>query len=162
MRSGLLATFAGEDQLIAALQRLRAANAGDVETYTPKPVETGPSIVPALVLAAGVLGTIASFGLQTYADTLAYPLDVGGRPNLSWPAFVPIAFENGVLVAVVAAFLGFLFVTRLPRLYEPIDDCDAVRRATRDAWCIAIRTDNPDLARSILRDLAPAQIEELP
>lgn len=160
--AGLLLAFASEPELRAALARLRAASLGEVQTYTPKPLEAGPSIVPSLVLIGGVLGAVASFCLQSYATTIAYPLNIGGRPNLSWPSFIPIAFENGVLVAVLAGFVGYLAVNRLPRLYDPVDECAALRRAMRDHWCVAIHTEHPDRVHALLRDTPPLTIESLP
>jgi len=162
MSAGVLATFATERELVAALPPLRAAALGTIETYTPKPIETGTSILPMLILLAGVLGATASFLLQSYGDTVAYPLDIGGRPNFSWPAFIPIAFENGILAAVLVGFFGFLAVNRMPRLYEPVDECPSIRRAARDMWCVAIQTDQPERARAMLRDLSPIHLEELP
>jgi hypothetical protein len=162
MSAGVLAAFATEEQLVAALAPLRSAGLGTIETYTPKPIETGPSVLPTLILLAGVLGAITSFLLQSYGDTLAYPLDIGGRPNLSWPAFIPIAFENGVLAAMLVGFFGYFAVNRMPRLYEPIDECPSIRRATRDLWCVAIHTDQPERARAMLRELSAMQLEELP
>ena len=160
--AGLLVAFASEHELRVALARLRAASLGEIETYTPKPLEAGTSIVPSLVLAGGVLGAIASFCLQSYATTVAYPLNVGGRPDLSWPSFIPIAFENGVLVAVLAGFIGYLAVNRLPRLYDPIDECAAMRRAMRDHWCLAIRTEHPERVCAVLGDASPLAVEALP
>ena len=162
MSAGVLATFATERDLVAALSPLRAAGLGTIETYTPKPIENGTSVLPMLILLAGVLGATASFLLQSYGDTVAYPLDIGGRPNFSWPAFIPIAFENGILAAVLVGFFGFLAVNRMPRLYEPVDECPSIRRATRDMWCVAIETDRPERARAMLRDLSPIHLEELP
>jgi len=162
MSAGVLAVFATEEELVAALAPLRSADLGTIETYTPRPIETGTSILPMLILLGGVLGAIASFLLQSYGDTLGYPLDIGGRPDISWPAFIPIAFENGVLVAVLAGFFSYFVVNRMPRLYEPIDECPSIRRATRDAWCVAIHTDRPERAHAILRGLSPIQVEELP
>jgi hypothetical protein len=162
MSAGVLATFATERELVAALPPLRAAALGTIETYTPKPIETGTSVLPMLILLAGVLGATASFLLQSYGDTVAYPLDIGGRPNFSWPAFIPIAFENGILAAVLVGFFGFLAVNRMPRLYEPVDECPSIRPATRDMWCVAIQTDHPERARAMLRDLSPIHLEELP
>jgi hypothetical protein len=160
--AGLLLAFASESELLAALARLRAASLGEIETYTPKPLEAGLSIVPSLVLIGGVLGAVASFCLQSYATTIAYPLNVGGRPDLSWPSFIPIAFENGVLVAVLAGFVGYLAVNRMPRLYDPVDECAALRRAMRDHWCLAICTTQTERVRALLHDAPPLAIEALP
>lgn len=162
MSAGLIATFATEQELVAALGDLRSAGLGTMETYTPRPLESEGSVLPVLILTAAIVGTIASFLLQSYADTSAYPLDIGGRPDLSWPAFVPIAFENGVLAAVVAGIFGFLAVNRMPQLYEPIDECMAMRRATYDRWCVSIHTDQPERAREVLRRHSPTQVEKLP
>jgi hypothetical protein len=159
--SGVLAAFDTEHALRAALVPLRAAGFDEIETYTPRALEEGPSILPSLVLLGGVLGGIASFALQSYADVFAYPLDIGGRPELSWPAFIPIAFENGILVAIATGFFGYFIVNRMPRLYEPIDESPLMRRATRDLWCVAIRTSDPK-ARDMLRSLSPLRIEDLP
>jgi hypothetical protein len=161
----LLASFETEQGLTAALPRLRAAGLGSVETYTPKRLTDDPgqqpSILPLVVLIAGLLGFAASFFMQSYANMVSYPVDIGGRPTFSWPAFVPIAFENGILAAVIAGFLGFLAVNRLPRLWEPVDEAMLIRRASRDLWCVAIRTEAPERAHDLLRSLSADQIEEV-
>jgi hypothetical protein len=162
MSAGLFVAFATEHELKSALPALREARLGTVETYTPAPIESGSSVLPLLVLIAGVAGAVAGFWLQSYANMAAYPLNIGGRPHFSWPAFVPIAFENGVLAAVLTGFVGYFVVNRLPRLYEPVDECDSMRRAMRDLWCVAIRTDDPRRVRELLRAHMPTHIEELP
>ena len=160
--SGVLAGFADADALRAALARLRAAGLGALETYTPQPLEEGPSWIPLAVFVAGVLGMAASLFLQTYANVWAYPLDIGGRPPFSWPSFIPIALENGILAAMGTGFFGYLIANRLPRLYEPIDECLTMRRAMCDMWCIAVRTNDTELAWRILHDCAADRIESLP
>ena len=104
----------------------------------------------------------ASFALQVYANVWAYPLDIGGRPRFSWPAFVPTALENGILAAVAAGFFGYLILNRLPRLYEPIDEAIAIRRASRDLWCVAVSTDRTEEARQVLQACGADSIEVLP
>ncbi len=104
---------------------------------------------------------VASFALQVYANVSAYPLDIGGRPPFSWPAFVPIALENGILAAVAAGFFGYLILNRLPRLYEPIDEAVAIRRASRDFWCVAVRTDRTEDVQHILQACGADSIEVL-
>jgi len=160
--SGVLAAFRDPEQLRTALQRLRAADLGTIETYTPQPLEEGSSPIPLAILLAGVLGMAASFLLQTYANVWAYPLDIGGRPPFSWPSFIPIAFENGILAAVATGVFGYLLANRLPRLYEPIDEAAAMRLAMRDRWCVAVQTEHAEAARWILQDCEADSIEALP
>jgi hypothetical protein len=157
----VVASFASEAGLVDALPRLRAL--GAVETYTPTALEDDqPSILPLVVLVAGLVGAAGGFGMEVYANVIAYPVDIGGRPGFSWPAFVPIAFEIGVLSAVLAGFIGFLVANGLPLLYDPVDEASLMRGATRDRWCVAIRTEAPDRAHALLRDLAADAVEELP
>jgi hypothetical protein len=160
--SRVVAGFQDRDGLQSALRRLRDADLSMLETYTPGPLDEGPSVLPLAIFFAGVLTTIASFGLQTYANVSAYSLDIGGRPAFSWPSFIPIALENGILAAVCVGFFGYFAINRMPRLYEPIDESDVIRRASRDLWCVEVRTDRTDVARSILQNCGAERIELLP
>jgi hypothetical protein len=160
--TGVLAAFDSKHALQSALAPLRDAGFGDLETYTPQPMEDGQSILPSMVLLFGILGAVASFALLTYGDVWAYKLDIGGRPPFSWPSFIPIAFENGILAAVLAGVFGYFVINRLPRLYDPIDHSPSLRRAMRDLYCVAVRTTETDRARAVLTPFAPVQIEELP
>jgi hypothetical protein len=157
----VVASFASKAGLVEALPRLRGL--GVVETYTPQALDDDQrSILPLIVLVAGLAGAACGFGMQVYANVIGYPVDIGGRPAFSWPAFVPIAFEIGVLAAVLAGFIAFLAVNRLPRLYDPVDEATLMHGATRDRWCVAIRTEWPDRTHALLRDLAADAVEELP
>jgi hypothetical protein len=160
---GLLAGFDSETALREALGQF--AGWSSVETYSPMPLESerGRSALPLAMLIAGVTGFAAFFFLMTYADVRAYPLNIGGRPNFAWPTFIPIAFELGVLCAMLTGFFGFFFQCRLPHLYDPVDDCDTLKKASRDGWFLAIRTDAPDRlveARKLLAALGPRSLEE--
>lgn len=157
----LVASFVSQAALVDALPRLRTL--GVVETYTPQALEDdNPSILPLVVLVAGLLGAGGGFGMQVYANVIGYPVDIGGRAGFSWPAFVPIAFEIGVLSAVLAGFIGFLVVSRLPQLYDPVDEASLLRGAMRDRWCVSIRTASLDHVHAMLRDLPADTVEELP
>jgi len=163
--TGILAGFDSQSALRQAMDRLAAAHIEDVETYTPMPLDedSAGSPLPLAMFVAGILGFIGFFLLMTYADVHAFPLNVGGRPRFAWPAFVPIAFELGVLCAMGTGFFGFFLLCRMPQLYDPIDECDSFRRASRDGWFVAVRSVDPKRlaqARAVLDPLAPASIEE--
>lgn len=165
--SALLADFAEQMALESAVKALAEHRFARVETYTPMPREkqSAGSTLPLCMFVAGMLGFIGFFLLMTYGDVTAYPLDIGGRPKFSWPAFVPIAFELGVLCAMATGFFGFFIVCRMPQLYRPEDQCAAMRGATRDQWLVMVDCQDAQelaAARVLLARLAPVSIEEVP
>lgn len=147
----LAGRFADEDALAAAAASLRAAGIEPLEIITPHPVEQlerGVSPVPVIVLLAGLGAFVASMALQIYAAARAYPIDTGGRPYNSWLAFIPTAFENGVLLAVAAGFLSFLILSWRE---------SAVMEAPGDGYWLAVRPDS----RAALEATRPVSIAEL-
>jgi hypothetical protein len=167
----LLAGFDSERALRLALERLKAAGLSDLETYTPRPLNdeepggarTASSPLPLLMFIAGMVGFVGFFLLMTYANTRAYPIDIGGRPNFAWPTFVPIAFELGALCAMVTGFVGYFVICRMPHLYDPVDDCQQFPEASRDGWFVAVRASESEpigKARDLLKPLEPVSLEE--
>ena len=157
----VVASFTSEAELRHALPSLR--DLGPVETYTPQALEDQQQspILPMIVLIFGIIGVSAGFGMQVYANSIGYPVDIGGRPEFSWPAFVPIAFEIGVLTAILAGFIGYFVINQLPHLYDPVDEAMLMRNATRDRWCVSVRTETPDRALHLLRSLSAEAAEEV-
>lgn len=161
----ILAEFESQAALHAALARLETAGISGIETYTPMPPDEEPprSPLPWCMFVAGILGFAGFFALMAYANVHAYPINYGGRPNFAWPTFVPIAFELGVLSAMVTGFVGYFVVCRMPRLYAPVDECRAFGRASRDGWFVSIGAEEEDqlrIARQVLVSLEPSSIEE--
>lgn len=165
--SGLVAGFGTEQAMEEAYERLCAAGL-ETETYTPRcPEKVGAvSWIPLAMLIAGLTGATGFFALQAYALGLNYPFDTGGRPLLSWPAYIPFTFEGGVLLAMTTGFVCFLGANRLTyRLYDPIDEVEGFREASRDTYFVAIRTEDHDKigrARELLNPLNPVVLETLP
>jgi hypothetical protein len=143
---GLVAGFGTEAGMERAFATLSAAGLRP-ETYSPLP----PAAVPArsriswvMLGAAVVLGGCGFFALQSYAFVFNYRLDIGGRPYLSWPDYLPLTFFGAVLMAMIAGFASFLIACRLPHLYDEIDEVDGIREATRDTWFVAVRTEEQE------------------
>jgi hypothetical protein len=166
--TGIVAAFATEAALEHALTQLREAGCAEIETYTPKALaedkEGTGSPMPLAIFLAGIIGAAAMFALETYSDVVNWPVNVGGRPAFSWPAFVPIAFEVGVLFAMTTGVVGYLVINGLPRLWEPVDECAAMRQAMRTDFVVAVNNEDSreiERARRILRALDPLSIEDI-
>jgi hypothetical protein len=138
--SGLLAEFAREEAWREAVRRVRAAGAERFEAFSPYPVEgidelvlPRPSPMPAIMLTAGAAGAAGGFYLQVWAAR-DYPLQVGSRPLFSWPAFIPVTFELGVLTAVLVGIVAFLWRAGLPRYDHPAFASPRFARASTDRF----------------------------
>ncbi len=157
-----LAEFRTEPDLLRAIDRLSPL--GRIEVFTPRPIEalaSGGSGINFIIAIAGLGGALAMMALMIYATTLSYPLDIGGRPLNSWPAYVPIAFEIGVLCAVAAGIFGFLIVNRMPALYAPFDESSIFRSSSSTGLVLMLDTQAGEAA-DLLRDLDPLRHEALP
>lgn len=161
----VLAGFESESALRRAVDRLTAERIGDIETYTPVALDEHPrgSPLPLIMFLAGMLGFVGFFLLMAYADVWSFPLNIGGRPTLAWPAFVPIAFELGILCAMGAGFLGYFVMCRMPKLYDPVDECRGFVSASRDGWFVAVRCADAQSvaqAHAVLNLVRPKSLEE--
>lgn len=123
-----LAEFRDPEALVAACKALREEGYVRLDALTPFAVPELDEVLalpksrtPMLVLGAGISGGIAALLLQWWCNARDYPLNVGGRPMLSIPAWVPITFELTVLAAATTAFFAMLLGGKLPRLFDPLD-----------------------------------------
>jgi Protein of unknown function (DUF3341) len=170
---GLMAEFHAPADLVRAAGAVHAAGYRKVDAYTPYPMEEvlealhlHHSHVPKLVLAGGLLGLAAGWGLQYWTSVVAYPLNIGGRPYNSWPAFVVPTFETTVLFASLAAVLGMLALNGFPRPHHPVFDVPGFSAASRDRFFLCIEADDPKFDRAATREflqgLGAAAVEEVP
>src|SRR5215472_8563529 len=169
----LMAEFKTAEEILQATRRASQEGYRDMDAYTPYPVEglaaelgLPRTRVPFVVLAAGLVGAGSGFFMQWYAAAIDYPINVGGRPLNSWPAFIQVTFEVMVLVASIAALFGMLFLNGLPRPHHPVFNVPRFDRASQDRFflCIEARDANydADATRRFLEESHPVSIVEVP
>lgn len=164
-----MAEFSSAHELTAAVHVFSRKGYTLLETYSPVPLADGiprsRSRLPVVVFIAGVLGGLASYAIQWYANVYTYPLDIGGRPAHAIPAFIIPTFEGAVLCASLAAFVGFFVIARLPQPWHPVFEIEGFERATVDRYWLAIDASDqrgaPDLTIGELRALSPLRVVRL-
>lgn len=151
---GLMAEFINPEDVIRAAERVYREGYREVDAFTPFPVEGLPeaigehsNILPLLILGGGIAGAVAGFAMQYYATVISFPLNVGGRPLNSWPAYIPITFELAILTAAFAAILGMFYLNGLPQPYHPVFNVPDFDMASRDRFFIVIEAKDPKFDR---------------
>lgn len=147
---GLMAEFDNPTDLVAAAREAYEAGYRKINGYSPFPIEALQEAIgfhktgmPLIVLIGGIVGAVLGYGMQYYLAAVDYPLNVGGRPNHSWPSFIPITFEMTVLCAALAAIFGMLALNGLPQPYHPVFNAPDFELASRDRFFLAIEAKDP-------------------
>jgi hypothetical protein len=168
----IVAEFDRPEVLVEAVRQARGKGFDRIEAFSPFPVEglgellhLSTAVVPIATLAGGFAGAAIGFGMQVWIN-FDFPLNVGGRPLIAWPAFLLITFELMVLGAVVCGILAMLIANRLPRLHHPLFELPDFHFATDDRFFLAILAGGEGFdagrARRFLRGLQPVRVSDAP
>ena len=169
---GILAEFATPADLYHACERVRDAGFTRWDAHTPFPVHgiegamgLRRSPLPWIVLGMALLGASLGFILQWWVHARGYPLVISGKPYFSWPAYIPITFEVGVLFGALGALFGMLGLNRLPMHYHPLFQSKVFERASDDTFFISIESWDPrfepSATRKLLESLGARSVELL-
>lgn len=169
---GVIASFADAGRLTEAARAMRARGYERMDAYSPYPVDGLAEILamprtrlPWIVLAGAVVGGVFAYGLILYSVEIDYPLDVGGRPLHSWPAFTVIAFEAAILGAAVAGFVGMIVANGLPRYHHPVFNAGIFSFAKGGNFYLLIEATDPnfgkDATKAQLRRLGATSVAEV-
>ena len=170
---GVLAQFATPEQLMHACARVRDKGFSAWDAHTPFPIHGLQSAmglrrswVSAFVLVMGLSGAALGMLMQWWVAEKAYPLVISGKPFFSWPAFIPITFECGVLGGASGAILGMLIMCRLPRHHHALFNSERFTQVTDDAFFISIEAQDPryDAAETprFLEEIGASHVEAVP
>lgn len=169
---GLLAEYETPGELYHACEKVRDAGYGAWDAHTPFPVHglekamgLRPSIVPWIVLVMGFSGAGLGFLLQYWSSAIEYPMIISAKPFNSYPAFVPVTFELGILLGSFGAVFGMFGLNRLPTLYHSLFNSKRFTRVTDDRFFISVEARDPKYdpvkTRELLEATGALNVEEV-
>ena len=158
---GVMAEYDNAQALVDAAKKTMAQGFTRVEAYSPVPIEDLNTIIhktrtvlPKLVLAGGLSGMAAGFGLQYWAQAIEYPMNIGGRPLASWTTFIVPSYELTILFAALTAAIGMIVLNGLPQPYHPVFNAERFSMASSDKFFLVIEATDPkfNAAAAFLRE----------
>jgi Protein of unknown function (DUF3341) len=170
---GTMAEFASAQELVAAARRTHEAGYRKLDAYSPFPVEElaeaigfQKNYVPLVTLIGAIIGGLGGYLMQYWIAVISYPVNVGGRPYHSWPAFVIVTFEMTILFGAIAAVFGMLALNGLPMPYHPVFNVPRFVLASKDRFFLLVYANDPKYdakgTRQFLEGLQPRSISEVP
>ena len=114
---GIAAIFLDEAATIKAAYKVRESGYVKFDAITPYPVHgmeeacgIKRSPIPYITFIAGIIGLSLGLALTYYTSVSDWPINVGGKPMFSLPAFVPIIFELTILFAALVSVGAFFYL----------------------------------------------------
>lgn len=164
----LVSSFAHENDLLAATRAAREQGYTILDAYTPfavhgldKAMGMRSTRLAWATLILGISGAVAKLWFQIWTSATSWPVNVGGKPLKSVPAFVPVTFEVMVLFAGVGTVLIFLAMRKLWPGKKPAFIYDG---ATNDRFILVLVQDNAsfvvDEVRSLFEQFHLVDLEE--
>lgn len=146
------AEFDNGDALMAGVHALRGRDLGRLDAMSPVPIAgmgealgMSSSSLSLVAVGASLAGFVAMMGMCIYATAADYVFNIGGRPLVSWPAFVVPSVSFSLMAGAVATGLAMLFLNRLPRLNHPAFNIPDFTRVTQDRYFLTVSEDGGDL-----------------
>jgi Protein of unknown function (DUF3341) len=166
---GLMAEFDDPTSLVTATERAHHEGYRNMDAYSPFPIEelhealgSRHTRLPLIVLIGGLVGCIGGYTLEYWSSVIAYPLNIGGKPLHSWPAFIPVTFECTILAAALSCVLGMLALNGLPMPYHPVFSVPRFALASRNRFFLCIESKDPmfdiEGTRRFLETLNPREV----
>lgn len=158
---GLLAEFRTADELAAAASRAYRSGLRKLDAFSPVPIDGlaeamghHDTRVQKICLTGAVCGFLFGFSLAAGTSAILYPLNIGGRPLLSWPSFIVPSFETTILFAAFSAAIGMFILNGLPQPYHPVFNVQRFReKASIDGYFLCVEAEDPQFDATQTRRL---------
>ncbi len=152
------------DKFLKLGEHARAKGFKDIDCIMPYPVHGFEeaygfkgSWIGLAAFGALLTGWVAGFSMQCWMHSISYPINIGGKPHISWPAFIPVTFECGILLAALTTIASLVVAAKL----RPSPFMKTVReRCTDDLFSIVIPVDSDEEISSAEAFLKEENIEE--
>jgi len=169
---GVTAEFDNPTALVNAARAAHEKGYRKLDAYSPFPIEELSDVLhlhrnklPLIVLLGGITGLLTGYLMQYYITVWDFPINVGGRPLHSWPAYIIITFELTILFSAIAAVLGLLALCGLPMPYHPMFNVPRFATASRNRFFLCIEASDPlfdhDKTAEFLETLEPREVSEV-
>jgi hypothetical protein len=169
---GLMVEFETPGELVSAARKVREAGFRRFDAYSPMPIheldeamDLRDNRVSLYTLLGGIFGGLGGFTLCSWVEGVALPLNIGGRPLISVPMFIPITFECTILIGGLTAAISMILLNGLPRPYHPVFNVERFVNASRNKFFLCIETADPKFdpqgTVAFLESLNPEEIAEV-
>lgn len=129
--SGLAAIFEEEHKVVEAARKSRDLGMTKFDAISPYPIHgmeeacgIKRSSIPYITFGASLTGLFVGLYITWYTSVADWPINVGGKPLFSLPAFIPILFELTILFAALTSVAAMFYFTGMPRINPPVIDPD--------------------------------------
>ncbi len=130
-QSGIAGIWLEEDKILEAARKCQSLGFKKFDTITPYPVhgmeeamEIKRSNIPYVTFVAGLMGCLSGLLLTWWTSAVSWPINVGGKPMFSLPAFIPVIFELTILFAALLSVAALFYLCGLPKINPPLIDPD--------------------------------------
>jgi len=169
---GVMAEFDNPTALVNAARAARDKGYRKLDAYSPFPIgelsdvlDLHKNRLPLIVLAGGIVGGMVGYLMQYYVTVWDFPINIGGRPLHSWPAYIVITFEMTILLAAISAVMGLLALCGLPMFYHPAFNVPRFALASRNRFFLLIEATDPlfdaRATSEFLETLEPKEVSEV-
>ncbi len=165
---GMAGIFLQEHRVVEAARKVREAGFIKFDAISPYPIHgmeeacgIKRSGIPYVTFGAGIMGLLAGLGLVYYTAVVDWPINVGGKPMFSLPAFIPILFELTVLFAALCSVGAMFYLCKMPKIDPPVIDKDL----TCNKFAIFIPENdlnyNQERVEKLLKDLGASEVKKV-